>query len=139
MLKLPPHSLQAEQSVIWSLLIDKEWFLVIWDMLASEDFYEEAHANIFDEIRNLFEKNKAIDIITVKEKLDSKKLLEKIWGFNYLAELTEIVPTSANIFEYAQIVKNKSVLRKLIKAWNEIVAWGYDEETILAESNEEIW
>ena len=133
MLKLPPNSLQAEQSVIWSLLIDKEGFLVIWDMLSSEDFYESSHGDIFDVIRSLFEKNKAIDIITVKEKLDSKKLLEKIGGFNYLAELTEIVPTSANIYEYAQIVKNKSVLRKLIKAWNEIVAGWYDEETILTE------
>jgi replicative DNA helicase len=85
-------------------------------MLSSEDFYEESHAQIFDVIRSLFEKNKAIDIITVKEKLDSKKLLDKIGGFNYLAELTEIVPTSANIYEYAQIVKNKAVLRKLIKA-----------------------
>lgn len=132
MLKLPPHSWQAEQAVLWSLLIDKDGFLVIWDLLSSEDFYEDAHRSVFEVILELFEKNKAIDIVTVKEKLDDKKILDKIWGFNYLAELTEVVPTSANIFEYAQIVKNKSVLRKLIKAWNEIVAWGYDEESILS-------
>ncbi len=133
MLKLPPSSQQAEQAVLWSLLIDKEWFLVIWDLLAQEDFYDEWHAHIFETIRELYEKNKAIDLVTVKEKLDDKKLLDTIGWFNYLAELTEVVPTSANIFEYAQIVKNKSVLRKLIKAWNQIVAGWYDEETILTE------
>jgi replicative DNA helicase len=133
MLKIPPHSLEAEQSVLWSLLIDKDWFLVVWDLLVSEDFYEESNKHIFDAMLDLYEKNKPIDLVTVREKLDDRKLLDQIWGFNYLAELTEVVPTSANVFEYAQIVKNKSVLRKLIKAWNEIIAWGYDEETIISE------
>jgi len=65
---------------------------------------------------NLYKYNKPIDLITVKEKLDDQKLLEKIGGMTYLTELTEIVPTTSNVFEYAQIVKNKAVLRNLIKS-----------------------
>ena len=132
MLKLPPHSLEAEQSVLWSLLIDKDGFLVIGDMLVADDFYEESNKNVYEVISELYDKNRPVDLITVKERLDDKKLLEWIGWFNYLAELTEVVPTSANIFEYAQIVKNKAVLRKLIKAWSEIVAGWYDEETVLS-------
>lgn len=128
MLKIPPYSIEAEQSVLWSLLIDKDGFIVIWDILAPEDFYEDANAKIFEVMFDLFKLNKPIDLITVREKLDDKKLLDSIGGITYLAELTEIVPTSSNIFEYAQIVKNKAVLRKLIKAGNEVVSLGYMED-----------
>lgn len=128
MLKVPPKAIEAEQSVLWSLLIDKECFITIWDMLATEDFYDEANMKIFEVMYELYKNNNPIDLITVKEKLDNKKYLDKVWGITYLAELTEIVPTTANIFQYATIVKNKSVLRKLIRTWNEIIASGYDEE-----------
>lgn len=128
MLKVPPHSIEAEQSVLWSILIDKDSLVTMWDLLKSSDFYSEANSKIFEVIMELYRLNKPIDLITVKEKLDDKKLLDKIWWITYLAELTEIVPTTANIFEYASIVKNKSVLRNLLKAWNEIVGFGYDEE-----------
>ncbi len=129
MLKIPPHDLEAEQSVLGSLLIDKDWFIIIWDMLNSEDFYDDNNSKIYEVMMELYERSKPIDLITVKEKLEAKKTLEKIGWMIYLAELTEIVPTSANIFEYAQIVKNKSVLRRLIKSWNEIIQAWYDEET----------
>lgn len=128
MLKVPPYSLEAEQSVLWSLLIDKDGFIVIGDILSHEDFYDESNAKIYDVMFELYRVNKPIDLITVREKLDDKKLLDSVWGISYLTELTEIVPTSANIFEYAQIVKNKSVLRRLIKSWNEIVAFWYQED-----------
>ena len=128
MLKVPPHALDAEQSVIWSILIDKDCFITIWDMLKPEDFYSDSNSIIFWVIFDLYKLNKPIDLVTVKEKLDDKKLLDKIWGFTYLAEVTEIVPTTANIFEYAQIVKNKSVLRWLLKCWNEIISYWYDED-----------
>ena len=118
MLKVPPYALEAEQSVIWSLLIDKDCFITIWDMLKSEDFYGEQNATIFSVMFDLYKINKPIDIITVKEKLDDRKVLDKIGWISYLTELTEIVPTTANVFEYAQIVKNKAVLRNLIKCWN---------------------
>jgi replicative DNA helicase len=97
-------------------------------MLVSTDFYSEANAFIYDVMYELYKHNKPVDLITVKEKLDDKKLLDKVGGITYLTELTDIVPTTANVFEYAQIVKNKSVLRNLIKAGNEIVGHGYNEE-----------
>ncbi len=128
MLKVPPHSIEAEQSVLWSILIDKDCFITIWDLLKDSDFYVEANSVIFGVMFDLYKHNKPIDLITVKEKLDDKKLLDKIGWISYLAELTEIVPTTANVFEYAQIVKNKAVLRNLIKAWNEIISYGYDED-----------
>lgn len=133
MLKIPPHSLEAEQSVLWSLLIDKDCFLIISDLLVDQDFYNESNSTIFSVMLDLYKNSKPIDIITVKEKLDDKKVLDKVGWISYLAELTEIVPTTANIFEYAQIVKNKSVLRKLIRIWNEIMSYWYDEETKINE------
>jgi len=133
MLKVPPYSLEAEQSVLWSLLIDKDWFIIISDILTHEDFYDDSNSMIYEVMFNLYKQNKPIDLITVREKLDDKKLLEKIWGMSYLAELTEIVPTTSNIFEYAQIVKNKSVLRRLIRTWNDIISYGYDEDKPLNE------
>ncbi len=127
MLKIPPHSLEAEQSVLWSLLIDKDCFITIWDMLLPEDFYNDSNLDIFKVMSELYRLNKPIDLITVKEKLDDEKILDKVWWIVYLSELTEIVPTTSNIFEYAQIVKNKSTLRRLLKAGNEILALGYNE------------
>ena len=128
MLKVPPYSSEAEQSVLGSLLIDKDGFIIIWDILTHEDFYDESNAKIYGVMFELYRLSKPIDLITVREKLDDQKLLDSIWGISYLTELTEIVPTSANIFEYAQIVKNKSVLRRLIKSGNEIVALWYQED-----------
>ena len=128
MLKVPPHAIESEQSVIGSILIDKDSFLTIGDMLKPSDFYSDVNASIFEVIFDLYKANKPIDLITVKEKLDDKKLLDKIGGITYLTELTEIVPTTANIYEYAQIVKNKSVLRNLLKCGQEILGYWYDEE-----------
>lgn len=133
MLKVPPYSLEAEKSVLWSLLIDKDGFITVWDLLTHEDYYDDSNALIYESMYELFRHNKPIDLITVREHLDDKKVLDKIGGITYLTELTEIVPTTTNIFEYATIVKNKSVLRKLIKAGNEIVSYGFDEEGKLNE------
>ncbi len=133
MIKVPPHSIEAEQSVLWSLLIDKDWFIQISDLLTHEDFYDESNSIIYEVMFNLYKNNKPIDLITVKDKLADKKLLDKVWGMTYLSELTEIVPTTANIFQYAQTVKNKSVLRRLIRTWNEIISYWYNEDEQLNE------
>nr|MDD3719998.1 replicative DNA helicase [Candidatus Gracilibacteria bacterium] len=133
MLKVPPHSVEAEKSVLGSLLIDKDGFIIIGDLLKSEDFYDDANAIIYSAMFDLYKNHKPIDLITVKEKLDDKNLLEKIGGITYLTELIDIVPTTSNIYEYAQIVKNKSVLRRLIKAGNDIISHGYDEASIVNE------
>lgn len=133
MLKVPPHSLEAEQSVLGSLLIDKDVFIHVGDMLTHEDFYSEANSTIYEVVFELYKFNKPIDLITVREKLDDKKLLDKVGGLSYLTELTDIVPTTANAYEYAQIVKNKAVHRNLIRAWNKIISLGYDEEGKMSE------
>ncbi len=133
MLKVPPYSLEAEQSVLWSLLIDKDGFITVWDLLTHDDFYDDSNAKIYEMMFELFRLNKPIDLITVREKLDDKKLLDSIGWISYLTELTEIVPTSTNIYEYAQIVKNKAVLRRLIKAWNEVASLGYMEDDVINE------
>ncbi|EKE26107.1 MAG: replicative DNA helicase, partial [uncultured bacterium (gcode 4)] len=126
--KIPPHSIDAERWVIWSILIDKDGMVQVTGLIVPWDFYEPANAIIFQAMLDLFMKNRPIDLLTVKEILESRSELEKIWGNLYLIELTNSVFTSANIYQYAQIVKNKSVLRKLIKAWNDITLLGYDEE-----------
>jgi replicative DNA helicase len=133
MIKVPPHSIEAEQSVLWSLLIDKDWFIQISDVLTHEDFYDDSNSIIFEIMLNLYKQNKPIDLITVKDKLADKKLLDKVWWMTYLSELTDIVPTTANIFQYAQTVKNKSVLRRLIRTWNEIISFWYSEDEKLNE------
>ncbi len=133
MLKVPPHSLESEQSVLGSLLIDKDWFLTISDILTHEDFYDENNSIVFEIMFNLYKVNKPIDLITVKDKLADKKLLDKVGWMTYLTELTEIVPTTANIFQYATTVKNKSVLRRLIRTWNEIISYWYSEDEKLNE------
>lgn len=128
MLKVPPHSQEAEQSVLWSILIDKDAFMNLWDLLKADDFYSEANSQIFTTMLDLYKQNKATDLIMVSAKLEDKKILDKIWWMSYLTDLTSIVPTTSNIYEYAQIVKNKSVLRNLIKAWNEIISLWYTED-----------
>ncbi|MDD2486843.1 MAG: replicative DNA helicase [Candidatus Gracilibacteria bacterium] len=127
--KVPPHSVDAERGVLGSILIDKDGMVQISGFIESVDFYEPSNGVIFQAMLDLFMKNKPIDLLTVKELLDDRQELEKIGGNMYLIELTNSVFTSANIYQYAQIIKNKSILRKLIKAGNEITVTGYDEES----------
>jgi replicative DNA helicase len=133
MIKVPPHAVEAEQSVLGSLLIDKDGFLYISDIITGDDFYDESHTMIYNAMLDLYKLNKPIDIVTVREKLDDRWMLEKIWGVTYLAKLVDVVPTSSNVVEYATIVKNKSVHRRLIKAGNDIISHGYDEQSPLGE------
>ncbi len=133
MLKVPPYSIEAEQSILWSLLIDKDCFITIWDLLKVEDFYDDSNKIIYEIIFELFKSNKPIDLVTVKTKLENQKVLDKVGWITYLTELTEIVPTTSNVYEYALIVKNKSILRKLIKSWNEIISFWYNEEAKINE------
>lgn len=129
--KIPPHSLEAERWVLGSILIDKDWIIQITSLIEPADFYDPNHAFIFQAMMDLYSKNKPIDLLTVREVLDDKWLLDKIWWNLFLVELTNEFFSSANIYQYAQIVKNKSVLRKLIKAWNEITVCWFDEESEL--------
>jgi len=132
-LKVPPNNLDAEKSVIGSLLIDKDAIMKIADLLLPEDFYHEAHSNIYQVIFDLFDRRTPIDLLTVSNLLGERKLLEKIGGASYLASLANEVPTATHVYQYAMIVKNKATLRKLIKAGSDILAHGYDETSPLEE------
>lgn len=126
-LTTPPHSIEAERGVLGSILIDKDGIIHVANLLTPEDFYDPANGIIFAAMMELFARNRPIDSITVREVVDDQKKLESIWGNPYLAELMTNIFTSAHIFQYAQIVKAKSILRRLIRAGNEIIMHGYDE------------
>ena len=126
--KVPPHSKEAEQSVIGSILIDKEAIIKVADLVKPEDFYYDIHKLIYEAVTDLYNRHDPIDLLTVANLLEERKQIEVIGGPAYLAELTSAVPTSTHVFKYAQIVKNKATLRKMIKAGNEIIASGYNED-----------
>lgn len=127
--KVPPSSLDSERSLLGSLLIDKEGVIKVADLIAQGDFYDDNHGIIYATILELYRKNRPIDIVTVSESLTALGQLDLVGGNAYLADLTIAVPTSAHVFEYAQIVKAKSVLRRLINTGNIITSYGFDEAT----------
>ncbi len=125
--KIPPSSLESERSLLGALLVDREGVTRVADIITVEDFYDENHGIIYGAIIDLYRRNRPIDLVTVSEALSSLGQLDSIGGNDYLADLTISVPTSAHVFEYAQIVKTKSVLRKLIRSGNTITSLGFDE------------
>lgn len=124
--KVPPHDLEAEQAIIGSMLTDKDAVISSIEVLKEEDFYREDHRAIYSAILNLYNRAEPIDIITVKAELETMGKFEQVGGLDYLAELPEKVPTTANALKYIKIVEEKSVLRNLIKTANEIIELGYD-------------
>ena len=123
--KVPPHDLEAEQAVIGSMLTDKDAVISSVEILKVEDFYREDNKAIYEAVLNLYNRAEPIDIITVKSELETMGKFDKIGGLEYLAELPEKVPTTANAIKYIKIVEEKSILRKLIKTANEIIELGY--------------
>ncbi len=140
---IPPHSLEAEKSTLGALLIDKDSIIKIADLVAPEDFYHEKHASIYRAIIELYEKRNPIDILTVTSLLEDKKELDMIGGASYIADLTSEVPTASHIFQYGTIVKQKSILRKLLKAGDTITGLGYKEteeiEDLLEEAEKSLF
>lgn len=126
--KIPPHNKEAEQSVLGSILIDKDAILKIIDLLDSNDFYYDTHKMVYEAMVDLYNRHDPIDLLTLANLLEERKQIDTIGGPAYLAELTSGVPTATHIFKYAQIVKNKATLRKMIKAGSIIVGHGYDED-----------
>lgn len=124
--KVPPHDLEAEQAIIGSMLTDKDAVISAIEVLRAEDFYREDNKAIFEAIFNLYNRAEPIDIITVKSELETMGKFEQVGGLEYLAELPEKVPTTANASKYIKIVEEKSTLRRLIKTANEIIELGYD-------------
>ena len=125
--KLPPQNIEAEQSILGGVLIENDALNIVIEFLEDGDFYREAHQKIFKSMIALSEKNEPLDLITLTNELKKKKELEDIGGASYLAGLVESVPTAANIAYYAKIVKEKSILRKLISTATEIVTQSYQE------------
>lgn len=126
--KLPPQNLEAEQSFLGSLLIDKDAIIKVADMISENDFYKESHKTIFETIRELYSKQEPIDILSLSNRLEERKKLEVVGGRTYLAHLSNYATTPANISHYAGIVQRKATLRRLLKAAHEITSLGYDEE-----------
>jgi replicative DNA helicase len=132
-LTTPPHSIEAERGVLGSILIDKDGMIQVASMLSAEDFYDPAHGIVYAAMIDLYGRNKPTDSLTVREVIDDQKKLDSIGGDGFLTDLMTSVFTSANIYQYAQIVKNKSVLRKLIRSGSEITQAGFDEITEINE------
>lgn len=141
--KVPPQNIEAEQSVLGSMFIDKEAVYKVMEILAPKDFYREAHNIIYEAIISLNEKNEAVDLITVTEELRQEKKLEQVGGVTYIASLAERMPTAANVEYYAKIVAEKSLLRMLINASTKIAQRGYEAsdevETLLDEAEQMIF
>ncbi len=119
-LKLPPQNLEAEQSVLGSILIDKNSIFKVADQLRPDDFYAPAHEKIYETILELFEKHQPIDILTLTNKLKEKEVLGDVGGSAYLAELTNQVTTTAHLEHYVKLVRDKKFLRDLIQASSQI-------------------
>ncbi len=124
--KVPPQNLEAEVAVLGAILIDGAAVGDAVELLTSEYFYKDAHRKIYTAIINLFNENKAIDLITLTENLNQTGTLEEVGGPDYLAYLTTAVPTSANLTHYMRIVREKFVLRQLISNASQIISESYD-------------
>lgn len=126
--KVPPQNLEAEQSVLGSILLKENAFGNVIEILKADDFYSPAHKSIFKAMVVLFEKNEPHDLITLTNYLKDANSLEDIGGAAYLANLTSIVPVTANISSYAKIIRQKAVLRKLINVNTDIAGRCYEEQ-----------
>lgn len=126
-IRIPPHNLEAEQSILGGLMVDPFAFDEVSSILTEEDFYKPAHRKIYNTITELYAKSQPIDIITVSNNLTDKKELEAIGGPAYLAEVMNATPSAAHIGTYAKIVHEKSLLRTLIHMSAEMVEKAYDE------------
>ncbi|HYC55780.1 MAG TPA: replicative DNA helicase [Candidatus Binatia bacterium] len=124
--RVPPHSLEAEESVLGALLIDPEAFDKIADIVRTPDYYVERHSRIFSAMIQLSESARPIDVITVSDKLKQTGELQRIGGAAYLVELAEKVVTAANIEHYARIIHDKAILRRLIRVSSEILGGAYE-------------
>ncbi len=132
--RVPPQNLEAEQSVLGSMLLDRDAIDKVIDALEDVDFYHENHRYLFNAIKGLFEKGSPVDLITVTELLRNNGKLESIGGASYISQLANTVPTPANAAYYAKIVRDKSAMRSLVKAGMDITGIGFSEALSVEES-----
>lgn len=126
--KITPQNIEAEQSLLGALLIDKDSVIRVADIVRTEDFYKESHAVIYEAILDLFGRHEPIDILSLTSKLEEHGKLEMIGGRSYLMTLANSVPTASHVVHYANIVQKKATLRRLLTAAGEITSLGYNEE-----------
>jgi replicative DNA helicase len=127
-IKVPPHSLEAEQSVIGGLLLDNERWDTVAEKVVAKDFYSRPHRLIFEAVKDILEESSPLDLITLSEHLELREQLEDVGGFAYLADLAKNTPSAANINAYADIVAQRALVRSLIGVANEIADSGYDPQ-----------
>ena len=127
-LKVPPHSLEAEQSVLGGLLLDNETFDRVGERVVAQDFYSRSHRITYETIAALIELGEPVDLITLSEALENDQKLDDAGGFVYLAEMMKNTPSAANITAYADIVRERAVTREMISVANEIAEAGYDPQ-----------
>lgn len=126
--RLPPQNIEAETALLGCLMLDKDAIIKVADQLIVDDFYEYRHRLIYEAILELFEKNTSIDVLTVSNQLEEKKLGDKVGGSSYLASLVNSVPSAAHAAYYASIVRKKGTLRRLIQSASEITNLAFTEE-----------
>lgn len=133
----PPQNTDAEASLLGAILIDSDAVVKIADIITAEDFYDQRHAHIYEAASTLYERHSPIDVLTLSDYLKNNGLLDLIGGAAYLTELTNYVPTAAHVEQYADIVAQKALRRRLIKASQDITGLSYDESKQLRELIEE--
>ena len=134
---IPPHNTDAEASLLGAILIDSDAIVKIADVIASTDFYDERNGRIFEAVTQLYEKHSPIDVLTLSDQLKSSGFIEFVGGASYLTQLTNFVPTAAHVEQYAEIVSQKAIRRRLIQVAQETVTLSYNEERDLQELIEE--
>jgi replicative DNA helicase len=141
--RIPPQNLEAEQSVLGSMIIEKDAVYIAAELLAERDFYRTAHQKIFEAIIALSEKGEPVDLVTLSDELQRRRCLDEVGGISYLGTLAGAVPTAANVRYYAQIVHERAVLRSLIHTATGIVSRCYegppDVEEFLDEAEQQIF
>ena len=131
--RIPPNNIEAEQSVLGAMLLDKEAISTATEFITGDDFYREAHKEIFEAIVDIYNRGEPVDLITLTEKLKTRNTLEAVGGITFLTNLMDAVPTTHNVKYYPKIVEDKSLLRKLIKSSNEIIQKSYQAEEDIGE------
>ncbi len=127
--KIPPHNLDAEMSLLGAILIDEEVLADVTDKIRADDFYEKRHQTIYTNMMRLYERHRPIDLLTLSDELGKKDELDMIGGSSYLSELTNYVPTAANASTYAELVAQRAVRRRLIKASGDIAELAYQDDS----------
>lgn len=142
-LRVPPSNIEAEQSVLGSLMLDKDAIIKVADFLLPVDFYKNKHQLIFEVMLSLYEERDPIDVLSISNKLEEVGKLEEIGGSSYIASLVNTVPSASHVTHYAKVVQKKAMLRRLISAADNILQMGYsgneDVDKILDEAEQKIF